>query len=79
MELLKAMQEMMDAYQAKMLVAIRVSYEKMTARLEAKLDAEGMDPGKLWILEEIGRHPHRVDPPCRSGTAQGTHRQKESD
>jgi hypothetical protein len=39
MELLKAMQEMMDAYQAEMLAAIRASYEKMVARLEARLDA----------------------------------------
>jgi predicted site-specific integrase-resolvase len=38
MELFEAMQEMMDAYQAKMLAKMEAGYEKMTARLEAELE-----------------------------------------
>jgi hypothetical protein len=34
--------------------------------------AGGKDPGKLWIPEEIGHCRQKDDPPCRSGTAQGT-------
>jgi hypothetical protein len=38
MELLKAMQKMMDANQAKMKAEIKVDREEMIARMEAKID-----------------------------------------
>jgi hypothetical protein len=42
-------------------------------------EMKSVAPGKLWILEEIGRHRQKDDPLCRSGTGQGTHRQEDSD
>jgi hypothetical protein len=35
--------------------------------------------GQLWIPEETGRCRQEDDPLCKSGTAQGTHCQEESD
>jgi heme-degrading monooxygenase HmoA len=40
--------------------------------------AKGTEPGKLWIPEEVGSFLEKDDPPCRSGTAQGKHRQKKN-
>jgi hypothetical protein len=33
---------------------------------------KGTDPGQWWVPEEIGCRQQRDDPPCKSGTAQGT-------
>jgi hypothetical protein len=38
----------------------------------APLEGEETDPGQWWVPEVVGRRPQRVDPPCRSGMAQGT-------
>jgi hypothetical protein len=138
MELLKAMQEIMDAYQEETLAKMDANNEEIMAKMKAwrkemkagrearnatdleanpeekvseavheevpkeqaavkpvgglrkqqrgaesgcraPLEAEGKDPGKLWIPEEIGLHRPEDDQPCRSGTAQGTCHQEESD
>jgi hypothetical protein len=54
MEFLKAMQEMMDAYQAEM----KADLQEMTARLEAKMDAnraemKAITSGKQKIGDKI--------------------------
>jgi flagellar biosynthesis chaperone FliJ len=59
--------------------AVAKSSGALRKRHEGRKLAEGTAPGKLRIPEEIGRCPQRDDPPCRSGTAQGTRRQEESD
>jgi hypothetical protein len=38
--------------------------------------AKGMDPGKLWIPEEVGSLLQMDDLLCRNGTVQGKHQEK---
>jgi hypothetical protein len=55
-------------------VAVRtekVTWEPASSRW-AQQTAERTDPGRWWVPENVGYHPQRDDPPCRSGTAQGT-------
>jgi hypothetical protein len=49
-----------------------VAAQGPTSNHRAPRSAEGKDPWKLWIPEEIDCRRQKDDPLCRSGTVQGT-------
>jgi hypothetical protein len=48
----------------------------LTFSSKAMRTAKGTDPGKLWILEEVGSLLQKDNSPCRGGTAQWKCREK---